>query len=139
MTRKPWLLRRFGAMLYDLFIVAALWMLTGALSLVATGGGMNVNDPPWWYSLALVLVTLAYFVLSWCRLGQTIGMRAWRLRLSTLDGAAVPWSWAVLRFFLAGLSLALAGAGFWWAWLDSRHQTLHDKLCRTTMERVDKK
>lgn len=138
MTHQAWLARRFGAMLYDLLILGALWMITAALCLGLTAGHMNVQDPPWWQRLALLTVTAGYFVLSWCRGGQTIGMRTWRLRLKSTDDAPIRPIRALLRFFLAGLSLALAGAGFWWAWFDGQKRTAHDRLCRTQVERIPK-
>lgn len=124
-------------MLYDLLILAALWMITAALCLL-TAGHMDVHDPPWWQRLALLSVTAGYFVLSWWRGGQTIGMRTWRLRLKSTDDAPISPTRALLRFFLASLSLALAGAGFWWAWLDRQNLTAHDRLCNTTIERLPK-
>lgn len=139
MTPSPRLLaRRFGAMLYDLLILAALWMVTATICLGLTGGQMDVQHPPWWQRLALLAVSVGYFVLSWSRGGQTIGMRAWRLRLRTLDGGSVPVTRALVRTVLASLSLALAGAGFWWAWFDRRHLTVHDRLCETVVQRIPK-
>lgn len=138
LTHRPWLARRFGAMLYDLLILAALWMITAALCLGLTAGHMDVHNPPWWQRLALLIVSAGYFVLSWWRGGQTIGMRAWRLRLISLDATPVHPIRALLRFFLASLSLLLAGAGFWWAWFDRQKLTAHDRLCRTAIQRLPK-
>lgn len=133
MNTKPsaWLGRRFAAMLYDLFILIALWMATSALCIALTGGHMDVTHPPWWQQIALLAVSAAYFVCSWIRGGQTIGMRAWRLKLNTADGAPLRAAVALTRFFLASLSLLLLGIGFWWALLDSRKLTAHDRICDT--------
>ena len=54
----------------------------------------------------------AYFVISWTRGGQTIGMRAWRLRVVGADGLPVAWPRALLRFVIAAVSLAAFGIGF---------------------------
>lgn len=134
--QQAWLGRRFAAMFYDLWIVLALWMVVGALCLLLTGGHMDVRDPPWWQRVALLAVAVGYFLVSWCRGGQTIGMRAWRLRLRDADGGPIPFGRAVLRLPLALLSLALAGCGFWWAWLDADRRTAHDRLCRSRMEKL---
>jgi uncharacterized RDD family membrane protein YckC len=85
---------------------------------------------------ALLAVTAVYFVLSWCRGGQTIGMRAWRLRLHRVDGGRIDAGRALARFVLATMSLVLAGAGFWWAWFDTEHRTAHDRLAGTVMLRI---
>src|SRR5690606_15411729 len=94
-TSAPlWL--RLAALVYDFFPLVALWMLTVAVSLLAVGGDVDVAHPPEAFhlaqQLALGAVTAAYFVVSWTRGGQTIGMRAWRLRVVAADGDdALPW------------------------------------------------
>ena len=82
-------------------------------------------------------MTTAYFVISWTRIGQTIGMRAWKFKLLRDDGGKVGMLRAVARFYLALLSLALAGLGFWWALFDPQKRTLHDRLCGTVMVRLN--
>ncbi len=39
----------------------------------------------------LLLVVFAYFGLCWTRSGQTLGMRAWRIRLEGADGGRPDW------------------------------------------------
>lgn len=140
MTQSPLLLRRFGAMFYDLLILVALWMLVIALALAIVHGHVDVAHPPepWRWSLraAMLAVTAAYFALSWCRGGQTIGMRAWHLRLVRADGDNLGAGRALARFVLATLSLALVGAGFWWAWFDAAQRTAHDRIAGTLVLRI---
>ena len=69
---------------------------------------------------------------------QTIGMRAWRLRVVAADGNRVSWSRAILRFFIALVSLAALGAGFWWALVDAQRRTWHDMAACTHMVRLSK-
>jgi uncharacterized RDD family membrane protein YckC len=40
---------------------------------------------------------------------------------------------ALKRYLLALLSIALAGTGFLWAFLDRDRQFLHDRLCGTRL------
>ncbi|HET6632982.1 MAG TPA: RDD family protein [Rhodanobacteraceae bacterium] len=130
------LFRRFASMVYDLLVLAALWMLTAAACLAATAGTMDVAHPPWWQQLALAAVTAGYFMVSWCRIGQTLGMRPWRLLLLREDGDRLRAGQALVRFLAACLSLALLGAGFWCAWFDAERRTAHDRLCGTRMDRL---
>jgi uncharacterized RDD family membrane protein YckC len=60
-------------------------------------------------------------------------MRAWKMRLTMQDGSRLAWSRALLRFFLACVSLVLLGVGFWWSLLDPQRCTLHDIVCDTRM------
>ena len=49
----------------------------------------------------LFLVLGAYFVFFWCRGGQTLAMKTWRIRLVAPGHAQVPVAKAVARYLLA--------------------------------------
>lgn len=132
--------RRLAALVYDVFPLVGLWMVTALAYLFALGGRYDPARPEWGtrlgLQLALLAVTIAYFMISWARIGQTIGMRAWKLKLLREDGGKVGALPALARFFLALSSLAIAGIGFWWALFDARKRTLHDRVCGTVMVRA---
>ncbi len=121
---------RIAALVYDLLPLAGLWMLLAALMLLAVHGDIDVAHPPpaWRHLLQLALLAASggYFVLSWTRGGQTIGMRAWRIRVVAADGGALPWPRALLRFAVALVSLAAFGLGFLWCLLDRDRRAWHD-------------
>ena len=134
---------RLAAIFYDLLVLLALWMLIGALVLLAFDGEVDVVHQPALYHIvlqaALLGVTAIYFVLSWCRGGQTIGMRAWGLRVVDSHSRQAPtWSRCVLRFAVALLSLLAAGAGFIWCLIDRERRAWHDLAARTRVVRVAK-
>lgn len=133
---------RLAAAIYDLFPLIALWMLTAALFLLATHGNIDAAHPSFAYKLALqsalLVVSGAYFVISWSRGGQTIGMRAWRLRVVADDGGALPWPRALLRFALALVALLALGLGFLWCLFDARRRGWHDIVTRSCFARVEK-
>lgn len=133
---------RLSALAYDLFPLAALWMATAGLVLFAVHGDVDVAHPPAGYrltlQLALFAVSAGYFVLSWTRGGQTIGMRAWRIRIVAADGGALPWPRALLRFGVALLSLAAFGLGFLWCLVDGERRAWHDLVARSAYVRVAK-
>jgi uncharacterized RDD family membrane protein YckC len=133
---------RAAAALYDLFPLIGLWMLTAALAMFAAHGDVDAAHPPaaWRAMLqaALLVVTAAYFVASWTRGGQTIGMRAWHLRVLGLDGHALPWPRALLRFALALVSLLAFGLGFAWCLLDRRNRGWHDIVARSELVRIER-
>lgn len=132
--------RRLAALLYDLFPLLALWMIADFVFLYAGGGRYDPRHPHWAARLGLqfvlLAVTAAYFWISWTRIGATIGMRAWKLKLVREDGTKPRALQALARFFLALLSLAFAGIGFGWALFDPQRRTLHDRLCGTRMLRL---
>lgn len=138
--RRVSLWRRLAALFYDVLPLMALWMIAAFAYLLALRGRYDPRHPHWAMRLglqsALLAVTAAYFMISWTRIGQTIGMRAWRLKLQREDGGAIGAWRALARFVLALTSLLLAGAGFWWALFDAEKRTLHDRVCRTVMVRL---
>ena len=140
-SRPAPLWRRIAALVYDVFPLIGLWMITAFVYLFALGGRYDPARPEWGtrvgLQLTLLAVTTAYFVISWTRIGQTIGMRAWKFKLLREDGGKVGMLRAIARFYLALLSLALAGLGFWWALFDPQKRTLHDRLCGTVMVRLN--
>jgi uncharacterized RDD family membrane protein YckC len=101
--------RRLLALLYDLVI--AIVMVVGLLCQLATGGqlirtGATTVIPPWYRPLQ-GLVVAAYFISSWLRGGQTVGMRPWHIRLTRADGGTPTLQQAVLRVLVAAAPLLL--------------------------------
>lgn len=135
--------RRFACLLYDVLPLLGLWMLAGGLWVLAFHRSYDPQHPGVWMRALLdawlVVVTGAYFAVSWTRVGQTIGMRAWKLKLVRGDGTLLDWRTAALRFLLALLSLGLLGAGFWYACFDAERRTWHDRVCGTRMLRLPRK
>jgi uncharacterized RDD family membrane protein YckC len=75
--------------------------------------------------LFIVIVLAGYFLWCWLRGGQTLAMRAWRIRLVDVTPAR-----ALLRFVIAGLFLPLS---ILWALVDRDRQFLHDRLAGTRL------
>lgn len=103
--------RRLAAIVYDSLLLAGVLFVAAALALgvtVAAVGGESVklNHPlqgnPW-FSTYLLLVCFFFFGGFWVCGGQTLGMRAWRLRVQRRDGRGIGWWQALLRFLSAGI------------------------------------
>jgi uncharacterized RDD family membrane protein YckC len=129
------LLRRFAAFCYDLLLLAAL-LFSFTLAIVALRLGEPVPPGSLWFPLCLLAIAIAFFCGSWVRGGQTVGMRAWRIRIVTNDGGAVGWLRAGARFCVGIVALAPAGLGFWWAARDSRKRGWHDLWTGTRIVRA---
>jgi uncharacterized RDD family membrane protein YckC len=132
--------QRLIAGVYDLLPLIGLWFVAGVLALAITGGALDPHRLAHKLLVqALVLVlSAAYFVVSWTRGGQTIGMRAWRLHVVSADASALgPWR-ALLRFIVALVSLAALGFGYWWVLVDREKRTWHDIAAGTVMVRRQK-
>lgn len=131
---------RLAAAAYDLLPLLGLWFVAAVLALAVTGGALDTRT----FTGKLIVqafalgLSAAYFVVSWTRGGQTIGMRAWKLRVVDASGAPLRWSQALLRFTVALVSLAALGAGFWWALFDTQKRAWHDIVARTRVSRLPK-
>ena len=115
--------RRFASLVYDTLAIIAFAMLTVVLYLFAIQGlisldvialngaedvSARIQDSlllSGIRSSLLVLVGLVFFGYFWTKSGQTIGMRAWRLRVQTNDGNLISWSQSVIRCMGALLGL----------------------------------
>ena len=151
---------RLAALLYDLLIALALLLVVGLLAQLATharlvtmrGGHAQV---PLAYQGLQLAVLIGYFVLSWWRGGQSIGARAWRLRVLAADGAPPRLPRALLRALLAAAPLLalllgrvapprvtlLAVAALWMIDyaappFDRARRTLHDRFSGTRLVRL---
>ena len=152
--------RRLLALVYDLLIVVAIVMVVGLLCQLATGGKLirtgATTVVPIWYQALQGAVVAAYFIGSWRRGGQTLGMRPWRIRVTRDDGGTLSLQQALIRVLVAAaplVSLLLAPvlglhATAWtllvvWAgWFavamfDSRRRALHDIAAGTEVRRLD--
>jgi uncharacterized RDD family membrane protein YckC len=75
--------------------------------------------------LFILVVLAAYFLWCWLRGGQTLAMRAWRIRLVDVTPGK-----AIIRFVVAAVLLPLS---ILWALVDRDRQFLHDRLAGTRL------
>jgi uncharacterized RDD family membrane protein YckC len=131
---------RLLAAVYDLFPLLALGFFAVIAAILVTGGTLDVHRLGHKLVVqALVLgASAAYFVVSWLRGGQTIGMKPWRLRVIGADGAAIGPRRALLRFAVALVSLAAGGLGFLWCLVDRERRGWHDIATGTLLVRLEK-
>ncbi|QKT04552.1 RDD family protein [Ectothiorhodospiraceae bacterium 2226] len=125
------LLRRFAAIFYDALLLIAVWMGAAALVLAFTGGAVSPGNPL--FQTYLLLVTFAFFAWFWMHGGQTLGMRAWRVRLRRRDGGPLTLYHVLLRFMVAIGSWLALGLGFLWALVDKEGLTWHDRYSETEL------
>jgi len=106
--------RRLAAIVYDGLLLIGVLVGATALALglaVALLGGeaVKLHNPlqanPF-FQTYLLLVCFFFYGGFWIHGGQTLGMRAWRLRLQRRDGRGIGWWQALLRFLIGTLWLA---------------------------------
>jgi len=125
---------RLLALVYDLLPMIPLLLIISA-AMVWLRGGRTVEHAPAWAWLQFALFWLAvggYFVTSWRRGGQTMGMRPWRLQVLATDGKPASWRALCLRYLVASLTPGLC---LLWSLLDSERRGLHDLAAGTLLVR----
>ncbi len=127
--------RRLAALCYDLLLLAALALLFTQLVLVVRLG-TPVPPGTWWFSLCLLAIIVLFFCGFWVHGGQTLGMRAWRIRVVRDDGGALTWPRAAARFALGLVAAAPAGLGLWWGLFEAGKRGWHDRWTGTRVVRA---
>ncbi|MDX1490765.1 MAG: RDD family protein [Pseudohongiellaceae bacterium] len=137
---KAGLLRRLAALLYDAFLVLAIWMVIGYAIQYVLGTDTNqiIDGKPTTSSFADALYFLmevatasTFYIWFWRRTGQTLGMIAWRIKATSADGSIMTLKQAILRFVLAWPSFWCFGLGYLWMYVDTNKDALHDKYSGT--------
>jgi uncharacterized RDD family membrane protein YckC len=127
--------RRFAALIYDGILLCALLMIYTAAALAFTPGHVAISRAfgVWFYVYCAgeLAVIAGYYILNWVRSGQTLGMRAWRLRAVSDSGKPLSGRSAALRFVCGLVAWPPAALGVLWLYLDPDRLALHDRLSET--------
>lgn len=128
----PSLLRRFATINYDLLLLVPVCMLY-VLTYIAIAKLIfeMPSDRPsgTLFQLGWLLTIISFFCYFWMKGGQTTGMRAWRMKIGTLDGEPPQLMQCIARFLLAPLGWLC----FFTSFFDAKKQCLHDKLSKTQL------
>ena len=119
----PGLPRRLASMVYEAILLFAVAFFAAWVFFFASGGrDATAGSMRHLLQLFIGLFFAAYFLWSWLRGGQTLAMKAWRIRLVDVTPGR-----AFLRLMLAAI-LVPTGLSVLWALFDRDRQFLHDRL-----------
>lgn len=108
-------LRRFGVIIYDALIIVAVAFLgiivalitaqitvsTGLVPMPESGEIADLLSGNLVYQIYMLLVIGSFYVWFWTHGGQTVGMKAWRLRIQNTDGTGISNKQAIIRMVSA--------------------------------------
>jgi len=121
------LIKQLAAMVYDGLLIFAVLLLATAIVLIFNRGEAIVESPM--FNLYLILILFSFYAWFWTKSGQTLGMRAWKIRIVSEFGGNPSWSIAYLRLLFAVVSIACLGIGYLWRLF--KPYTWHDHLSQT--------
>lgn len=132
-AKQPGLGRVIGAMLYDGLALVALFMIAGFIFIPLLGHPPATRGEHLLFRIHLFAIAYVFFCWFWTHGGQTLGMRAWKIKLLDQQGLVVGWPAATRRFFFALLSWLPLGLGFLWMMFSAQGRSWHDLLSKTRL------
>ncbi|QOL25858.1 RDD family protein [Thalassotalea sp. LPB0316] len=137
--------RRFGSWIYDFLVAVAIYMVTTmivsaifntlfAFELIGANTEQTASD---YFATSILfkvilncaglLAIIYFFIFFWAKSGQTIGMKAWRLRVQNQDGSLMSKKTGIKR-----LLPTLLGLGNLLVIFDRKNKlSLQDRLTNT--------
>jgi uncharacterized RDD family membrane protein YckC len=115
-------------MVYEAVLLFAVGFFAAWLFFFASGGqDATAGASRHLLQIFIALVFAGYFMWCWLRGGQTLAMKAWRIRLVGVTPRK-----ALLRFIIACVAVP-SGISIVWALFDRERQFLHDRLAGTRL------
>lgn len=130
-------MRRIGAIFYDFMLALSSVILIGffftavIMSLFSIENIEAGSPAAKVIFLLLVIFTFGFYGWFWTHGGQTLGMRAWKLKLVRADNQNITWLQAFFRFCYAIISWIPLGAGYLWILVDKKKLSWHDRVSKT--------
>ena len=122
--------RRLLAMTYDGLVLIAMYIIFGGVLVTVASKALGYEEfvrlTPAQAASLFYIICFLYYMHSWRKGGQTIGMKAWRLYVITQDNSPIRLSHCILRSGTGLFSLLILGLGYFWMLFDKQQRTWHD-------------
>jgi uncharacterized RDD family membrane protein YckC len=123
-------------MFYDSLLLFSVLLFATGMAMLVTRGTLDYHNPL--FRTYLFLICFLFYAWFWTHGGQTLGMRAWRLRVQRFDGSPITLWQVLLRFLSAIPAWALLGLGYLWILVDKDRLALHDRFSESMIVRLPK-
>jgi uncharacterized RDD family membrane protein YckC len=98
-------IRQLGAAVYDGLLILAVFMVVTFVPVALTGHDLSESEiGPVWHAIhqaVLSAVLALYYGYAWTRRGQTLGMKAWKIRIVGKDYGPLNWKDSFVRLVIA--------------------------------------
>jgi uncharacterized RDD family membrane protein YckC len=136
MSKTPvW--KHFAAFIYDVFPIAGILLVTSMVVLLAREG-TEVERYSIWFSVLLISEVSFYYIYSWKIGGQTLGMRAWKIKIipNNTHQTQITWAQSIARFLIGTLSTLLIGLGLFWKTFSTKKKSWMDSISRSETQDI---
>ncbi len=124
---------RFLALLIDSLILGVINGCIQTLSIQNVPLGLGEQVQGWWgtvWGIVIAVIPILYFTWAYSTSGQTIGKRAMKIKVISMDGAPLSLGKGIIRT-LGYIPSSLFTLGFLTSLQDINRQAWHDKLAGT--------
>lgn len=136
MVQNAGLFKRFLACIYELLLLIAIWLLC-TWFFVMLFGHVDTSLKRISLQILLWLISGAYFITCWVKIGQTPASQAWKVKLINQHYQLLSINLATQRYIWASFSLLAFGVGFLWVLIDKEHLFMHDRILGTRLIKLD--
>ncbi len=126
-------------MLYDSILLIGIVLISLMPAPILSEAFRLSTTGKWLTRAYILLVLFIFFGWFWTHRGQTLGMRAWRIKVISDNNGEISWGLALKRFIFAFAGLALGGIGFIWSLFHPQNMTLHDLYSGSKMIMLEKR
>ncbi|MBT5223201.1 MAG: RDD family protein [Gammaproteobacteria bacterium] len=133
---KPGFFRYLGAIFYDFILVIAIFFVATAILLPFNQG--EAIHSSFLFPLYLLTVSFLFYGWFWTHGGQTLGLRAWKIRLVNHEQNDISWKQAFIRYLTACASWLAFGLGIVWRLWQKDSKTWQDLSSRSDIVLLDK-
>ncbi|MGV6808591.1 MAG: RDD family protein [bacterium] len=135
---RPSFLRRLGIAFYDVLLSVSFVLVVASITQIiifAINGGdaaeIKPNSPlSYFFFVYYLFLGFVFFGWFWAHGGQTLGMRAWKVKVANIDGSALNWQQAFTRY---ALMVIFSIIGLLWVLFDKERLALHDRFSKTQL------
>ncbi|MFC3700332.1 RDD family protein [Reinekea marina] len=117
------LYRIIGSVVYDWLVLLGLLMVFGFFAVAinhSLTGEEAISSENIFFKLYILAVIALYFVYFWHRSGQTVGMKAWKIQLQSVDQTPIKAKQLFTRLIVAVPSYAIGLIGILWLFTPSK-------------------
>jgi len=140
------ILKRIAALVYDTLVLCAIWLCYGWVVIyliqeawlgmpLAENGRAEMGLAG---QIGQLCIPFLFYCFFWMRGGQTLGMKAWRLKLLNSENQPASLPQCLVRSVTAPFCVLLGGVGYLWCWFDRDGRALQDRLSSTQVVQLTK-